>query len=673
MNRTVSRNHPAWLLLSWVCYAAVSPWGVRTAAGWRDGPEFIVSSQVLGIAHPSGFPLYSAWGWFVQQLLPVGDLTMRNHLSNTILTLAAAIMLYSLASAFFRLFRLDMAQATGPHLAGFISLIWLLMPPQWENAIQAEVYSMLALFTFGVLRLLIAYWESADPRLYLMAVFLVGLGCGAHITSGFLIFTFVTFLAAAPGIADALRLALKAVVAGIAGLAVYAYLPVRSLRNPVMDWGDTERWIGFLHHVTDHKDSASRFDQLLLPHADTPNNIVQLCLNISDWVGPVLLLLAIVGWGVLLYRGFWPCFGILLWLCFAFIFFSGWISGTVLTACLGVLLFGLAPWVEEALRWRRSVALAIIFLVAGSGLGYAANAGTNFLAARSDRLPRAVVAEEMLALPYRATLLVGTSWFHVSALANVEGMRPDVSILPLGDLISPQIFKPIRFSDIPLIKPVPIRFSQFMTPTGEDLLDFLEHLRRVNADRTRFFIDPDDGRNLRLFYPHLHPYKRLWLRWDPASAVESCDIWQRAIFAAMQTVFSEDNALRDWETSDYFVAPYFGHVSALIEEPPGCPRTAIGLIGWWQHWMQRNTVMQGALLNDLGMVFSMMGKDQAARVMFQLGANINRPEAMGNLGLWFARKGRVEQARKWLSKAFEHGLDEDYGKLRALSHRQAGK
>ncbi len=673
MTSPVCRNHPVWLTLSWTCYAAASPWWTRTAAGWRDGPEFVFSSQVLGIAHPSGFPLYSAWGWFVQQLLPVGDLTTRNHLSNAILTLAAAIMLYSLASAFFHLFRTGTVQAADRHLAGFISLLWLLMPPQWENAIQAEVYSMLALFTFGVLRLLIAYWETGDARLYLMAVFLAGLGCGAHITSGFLVFAFVTFLAAAPGLVHAVRLASKAVIAGIAGLAVYAYLPVRSLRNPVMDWGDTERWIGFLHHVTDKKDSGSRFGHLLLSQPDTQNNLLQLFSNISDWIGPVLLLLAIAGWGVLLYRRFWPCLGILLWLCFSFSFFAGWISGTVLTACLGVLLFGLVPWFAEALRWKRAVAWAAILLVAGSGLGYAASAGINFLAERSDRLPRALVAEEMLALPYRATLLVGLSWFHVGALANVEGMRPDVTILPLGDLISPQIFKPLRFSDMPLLKPVPLRLSTSVTPTGEEFLDFLSRLRKTNAEQTRFFVEPDDGRNLRLFYPHLHPYKRLWLRWDPASAAESCKIWQRSIYDAMRIVFSEDHSLHDWETSDYFAGPYFGHISALIEQPPGCPRTAIGLIGWWQRWMQRNTVMQGGVLNDLGMAFSLMGDDRAARTMFQLGASILRPEAMGNLGLWYARQGKMELARKWLAKAFTHGLDEDYGKLRALSHRQEDK
>lgn len=674
MSPPVSRRHPLWLLLAWGCYGLMAPWWVRTAAGWRDGPEFIVSSQALGIAHPAGFPLYSAWGWFLQQWLPLGDIAMRNHLSNTCLTLAAAVMLYELACAFFRFCDPDVAQAGAErHLAGFVSLMWLLLPPEWENAIQAEVYALFALFVFAILRLLLAYWQKGEERLYLIAVFLAGLGCGVHATVGFLIFAFVAFLAAGKEFGRTALLAAKALVAGCAGLAVYAYLPLRSRRDPVMDWGDTEHLAGFLRHITDQKDATTRFHHLLEHNTESQYNLLQLFWNMSDWLGPVLLLLAVAGWGVLLYRRFWPSLGMVLWLCFSFSFFAGWISGTVLTACLGVLLFGLVPWLGALLRRGRGIALVAILLFGGSGLVHATYAGVTFLAARSDRLPRAMAAEEMLALPYRATVLTGSSWFHVAALTQVEGMRPDVSAIPLGDLISPQAFKSLRYSDIPLLKPVPMRYAQNISPTAEELLDFLVRLRRANADRTHFFVDPDDGRNMRLFFPQLHPYRRLWLLWRPGTEAADCKAWQKTILQAMQPMFTEANGLRDWETSDFLAAPYFGHVTALIEQPPGCPRTAIGLIRWWQRWMQQDTVLQGGVFNDLGLAFTNMHEDRAARIMFQLGAGLKRPEAIGNLGLWYARHSDLERAQKLLAKAFILGLDDDYGRLRALSHRREDK
>ncbi len=662
---------PVWLFFFWAGYAALAPWLVRLAPGWRDGPEFIVSSQVLGIAHPSGFPLYSVLGWALQQLLPLGDIAMRNHLGNTAITLAAAVMLYSFASAFFRLFY-------GPdaplhrHLAGFISMLWLMMPPQWENAIQAEVYALFALFIFIVLRLLVAYWSNRDSRFYLTAVFIAGLGCGVHATMGFLIFVFVCFLAVAPDPVHALRVAAKSFVAGIAGLAVYAYLPVRSLRDPPMDWGDTEHWIGFLHHVTDHKDAGSRFGQILAPQADTPYTVFHLIWNMSDWVGPALLLLSVAGWSVFLYRKFWPSLGLLLWLSFSFTFFSDWISATVLTACLGVLLLGLMPWIDAVFRWHKPIVQAALMLVMVISFGYGTKAAVQFLANRSDRLPREILAEEMLGLPYRATLLVGVSWFHVASLASVEGMRPDVSIIPLGDLISPQVYKPFAFSETPLLKPVPKRLPEAATPTGEEFIGFLKRLRAANVDRTRFFVEPDDGRNLRLFFHQLYPHKQLWMLWSK-SGQHDCQAWQQAIYDATRPVFSESVALHDRETSDYFVEPFFGHVTTLIEQQPRCPHTAIGLIRWWQNWMYRDVVLQGAVFNDLGRAFALTGNARAARVMFQLGANIMIPEAMGNLGLWYERHGQPEDARKWLTKAFLLGKDVAYKDLRALSHQQVGR
>ena len=58
-----------------------------------DGGEFQFVLYLLGVAHPTGYPLYTLLGWAWSHLLPVGDVAYRmNLLSAAGAALAVALL-----------------------------------------------------------------------------------------------------------------------------------------------------------------------------------------------------------------------------------------------------------------------------------------------------------------------------------------------------------------------------------------------------------------------------------------------------------------------------------------------------------------------------------------------------------------------------------------------------
>jgi len=59
-----------------------------------DGGEFQFVPYLLGVAHPTGYPLYTILGWLWSHLLPVGDVAYRMNLFSAFWA-ALAVALYS--------------------------------------------------------------------------------------------------------------------------------------------------------------------------------------------------------------------------------------------------------------------------------------------------------------------------------------------------------------------------------------------------------------------------------------------------------------------------------------------------------------------------------------------------------------------------------------------------
>ena len=67
-----------------------------------DGGEFQFVPYLLGVAHPTGYPLYTALGWLWSHLLPLGDVAYRMNLFSALWAALAVALLYPLTRSLLR-------------------------------------------------------------------------------------------------------------------------------------------------------------------------------------------------------------------------------------------------------------------------------------------------------------------------------------------------------------------------------------------------------------------------------------------------------------------------------------------------------------------------------------------------------------------------------------------
>ncbi len=674
------RFYPPWLVLSWGIGTVFLIWQARLAAAWRDGPEFVDSAWVLGIAHPAGYPLYQSLVWMWEQF-PFADVVLRNHSFSVACTVLASVLLYHVSISFMRI--LDVGRLTwriSQFIAGFVSLSWLVMPPQLENAIQSEAYALHAVFTFAIFKLLLDFMRTHETRHYVLAIFLAGLGASNHITMGALLFAFIVVLGVLPDMRRAVRTAGAGILAGLWGLLAYLYLPVRSLRNPAYDWGNPETWGRFWSHVLDQKDSGGFFvtDQGESIFGAPAMDYVMM---LYDWLGLLGLVAILVGWGWLLWRRFRLAAVCLPWLIFLFLLIPGWISGTIFTGALGVLLLGLVPVLVAMLSWWRKAklpairlaSLGSVVLLLGVMFLNLYQSGIIFLAKRADYLPTEAVERELLSLPYRASILASSYVFHLRTLADINGMRPDVSLIGLGDVISPQYFKPLQPEQIPLLIYPSVKLPENDAPEMELVKGFIVELLGKNSDRTSFYLELDPGYTEN-FLSSIDPREGLLAvllapgeKRKPGHCRRLAGILANRLGPQLQ----EAKAGYDVENSWFLEGQYFSWLYVALHANPPCPSLAQNMTFWWMRWMDLSHIdMEEAIYNNMGMVFAFRGHDRGALVMFRLAESLGSMHGSLNLARWHELHGQPHQAVKMFKQTFLRFGDEvAFQNYRRLLHQ----
>jgi len=208
--------------------------------GQADTFEFQVVAPTLGVAHPTGYPLYVLSGKLFSWL-PFGSVAWRVNLASAVFGTAAVVVLYQLISQLTR----------RPLLAVAAALAFAFSRVFWSQAVVAEVYALHNLFVAGVMLLLLGWasghwWASyshsaregktnfqhvaAAKRRVLNPVYvlalLLGLSFANHLTTALLLpAVALTFLLLRPRLSW--REWLVAVVLFLLGLSLYLYIYLR--------------------------------------------------------------------------------------------------------------------------------------------------------------------------------------------------------------------------------------------------------------------------------------------------------------------------------------------------------------------------------------------------------------------------------------------------------------
>lgn len=254
----------------------------------EDSGEFIAAAYLLGVPHPSGYPL---WCLVVHPFtwLPWGTVAERVHLSSAVFAAASCWLVYRIA--------FDVVRDRRAALVGAVALS--VSSILWSQAVVAEVYALNALFTALLLWLAVRWRDDGGSRWLYALAFSLGLGMTNHLLItlvGGPIFVWLAWRDWRAVLQP--RVLVIGAVLLVLGLSVYAYLPLRATSGVPLNVRNPDSLEAIIAHVTraayageiEAARTAGRGTDLLLHAGDAWRGVVVA-------FGIPLSLLALLGLG----------------------------------------------------------------------------------------------------------------------------------------------------------------------------------------------------------------------------------------------------------------------------------------------------------------------------------------------------------------------------------------
>jgi hypothetical protein len=218
-----------------------------------DSLEFQLVTYQLGIAHPTGYPLYTILGKLFT-FLPVGNVAYRVNLMSAVFGAATVALLYLL-----------ILQLSGPqngvritihtpiwlaHLGGIIGASLLITSPVfWQQATVAEVYTLNAFFVALLLLLVVTPIQQGAQSRILWLAFLTGLSLTHHRTMVFLLPALALYIYLNRKVFPLTwKTLMPGGLFGLIPLLLYLYLPLRGHVGS-LDGVYQNTWAGFWQQV----------------------------------------------------------------------------------------------------------------------------------------------------------------------------------------------------------------------------------------------------------------------------------------------------------------------------------------------------------------------------------------------------------------------------------------
>ncbi|MEA3375227.1 MAG: DUF2723 domain-containing protein [Chloroflexota bacterium] len=216
-------DRPTWLLSVLLALGASGLY-VRTllpSVGEADTMEFQVVAARLGIAHPTGYPLYILLTKLFT-LLPLNNVAWRVNLASAVFATGAVVLVYDIVRRL----------TDRPLFSWLTALAFASSTTFWSQAVVAEVYTLHNLFVAALFWLLLrcpgpgGEGELRQARRWQMTLLLVGLSLTNHLTTLLLIPAVVLAL-----LWERPRVSFRQWLVGgglfLLGLSVYLFIPLR--------------------------------------------------------------------------------------------------------------------------------------------------------------------------------------------------------------------------------------------------------------------------------------------------------------------------------------------------------------------------------------------------------------------------------------------------------------
>ncbi|MDP8904951.1 MAG: DUF2723 domain-containing protein [Chloroflexota bacterium] len=395
--------------------------------GFFDPGELQTVPAVLGITHPTGYPVYTLLG-HLWSYLPFGSIAYKANLLSAACAAAAAGVGTLIAS--------KLGARTAVAMAAM--LLVGVSPTFWESALRAETKPLHVLFIALLLHRLVIWSATRQLRHLALGALLLGLSFGNHMLT----------IAAAPVIVlGAIALGAKelrarpawlgvAALAFLVGISTYLYLPLRSASDPPAAYTAIDDFSSLVRHVSGQQFSGSmRFL--------SPAGVSGFVERAPEWLvevanGPHVILLLGGLLGAVLVPRRSPVLGlVLIGTAAATLYvYTNYTAGSLESYTMSVwLVLGVLASVGWTAvdRWLR-----LPLAVAGAiGAMAVVTAAASFPAVDlSDNHDAARFNDQMLAtLPPNAVLITyWDTWMPLQYAQLIEGRRTDVLVTPYSHL-----------------------------------------------------------------------------------------------------------------------------------------------------------------------------------------------------------------------------------------------
>jgi len=249
-----------------------------------DSGELAAIQATLGIAHPTGYPLFTMIGYLFSLLpLPFSTILQLNILAAIYCSIAVGIFTYTIKYCLDNIsfFKKDTSEkkpskkekrkvkeqpVTSEQIeipenlkllaAVFSGLILAFSRTFWFQSTSVEVYSLhlllIALILLSLLQAFVKSFKNDKLINWLLFAFFLALGFTNHLTTlmilpgtAYLYFSRYKFTPE-----SFKKLLLMILLFIVVLIAVYAYLPIRAAQSPILNWGNPVDWERIYRHFT---------------------------------------------------------------------------------------------------------------------------------------------------------------------------------------------------------------------------------------------------------------------------------------------------------------------------------------------------------------------------------------------------------------------------------------
>ena len=245
--------------------ASVYATTMNPTVSFIDSGELASVASTLGIAHPTGYPLFTILGRLATLLPLTLPVILKLNIWNLVLVASAVGMFFefsvllglsSIGQRRSKKLRAELEQSL--LIAAVVGALTIgLSTTVWSQSSALEVYSLHLLLLMIVSIAFVKGMEEmvekpeSGSKWFLFFLFCLGLSFANHMTTILLAPAFLYLYFSKLGLrGSSFILLVKSSPLFLLGLSVYVYLPLRSSAGPALDWGHPAEMERFLWHVS---------------------------------------------------------------------------------------------------------------------------------------------------------------------------------------------------------------------------------------------------------------------------------------------------------------------------------------------------------------------------------------------------------------------------------------